>query len=88
MKTVLAIGFAAAVTDAQAAGSAQGSMRVGATVMAISCPVGRNVPSCIKPLETSSQVPALGATSARGGGNNPHGTENVVGEIVFVTLTY
>ena len=87
MLALLAIGFATAVTDAQAMGSVRGSMRVGATVLPMSCPAGRNLPSCVKPLETSAAVSLHEAAASHEGGSELK-LESVVGELVVVTLTY
>ena len=87
MIALLAIGCATAVTDAQAMGSVSGSMKVGATVLPISCPAGRNLRSCVKPLETSAAVSRHEAASWREGGSELK-LESVVGEFVVVTLTY
>jgi hypothetical protein len=88
MIALLALGSATAVTDAQAAGSVQGSMKVSAMVAPISCPAGKNLPSCIKPVETSAQAQHYDVSTLNESGTDPLKLESVYGQLVVVTLTY
>ena len=82
------IGTGTTVTDAQATGTAHSSMKVGATVMPMSCPAGRNLRSCIKPVETSAQAQHYDVSNLREGSGEPLKLETVSGQLVVVTLTY
>ena len=56
-------------------------MRIGATVALMSCPAGRNLPSCIKPVETSAQAQRFDVSNIREGGGEPLKLETGVGPV-------
>ena len=54
----------------------------------MSCPTGRILASCIKPVETSAQAQRYDVSSLREGSGEPLKLETVSGQLVVLTLTY